>query len=89
MGPSSKSDYMDMPFPRHIDLKKKVQFQKSMYSGFHAVDLLEDTYLRFRPYACDKPALGKLRDECLQLLARTIEEEGPSATSVYEPRNLP
>ncbi len=84
VGPSSKSDYVDMPFPRHINLKAKVRFQKSIYSGFHAVDLLEDTYLRFRPYACDQPAIGRLREERLRVLEHTIEKDGPNIETLVQ-----
>lgn len=84
VGPSSKSDYVDVPFPRHIDLKARIRFQKNIYSGFHAVDLLEDTYLRFRPYACDKPALGRLREARLRVLEHIIEKDGPKIETLLQ-----
>jgi activator of 2-hydroxyglutaryl-CoA dehydratase/predicted nucleotide-binding protein (sugar kinase/HSP70/actin superfamily) len=84
VGPSSKSDYVDMPFPQHINLKEKVRFQKSLYSGFHAVDLLEDTYLRFRPYARDKEAMARLREERLRILERIIEKDGPAIETLVQ-----
>ncbi|MFC1761329.1 acyl-CoA dehydratase activase-related protein [Planctomycetota bacterium] len=76
MGPTSKTDYTDLPFPKHVGVADKVHFQKILFRGIRAVDLLEDICLRFRPYACNKQAMNALKAERLAVLEKVIEAGG-------------
>lgn len=76
VGPSSKTDYIDMPFPKHVGLSGKMAFQRILFRGVKACDLLEDTFLRFRPYASDKSQMDQLRQDRLASLERVLERGG-------------
>jgi activator of 2-hydroxyglutaryl-CoA dehydratase/predicted nucleotide-binding protein (sugar kinase/HSP70/actin superfamily) len=76
VGPSSKSDYIDMPFPEDVGLSGKMAFQRVLFRAVKACDLLEDTFLRFRPYAADKAQVDQLRRDCLSSLEKVLEEGG-------------
>jgi len=75
-GPSSKSDYMDVPFPKRMGLAAKMAFQRLLFRGILAVDLLEDCVLRFRPYARDKASIVSIRQASLDRLETIIENGG-------------
>ncbi len=75
-GPSTKSDYMDVPFPKRMGLSDKMAFQRLLFRGILAADLLEDCVLRFRPYARDKADIGRVHQSCLEALERIIEGGG-------------
>ncbi|MEJ2647559.1 MAG: acyl-CoA dehydratase activase-related protein [Sedimentisphaerales bacterium] len=72
-GPSSETDYCDIPFPRKLSFSQKAKMQQMLYKGIRCSDLLEDIYLRYNPYAVDKEQLAKLRQERLSVLERIIE----------------
>jgi predicted nucleotide-binding protein (sugar kinase/HSP70/actin superfamily) len=73
VGPSSESDYVDVPFPSRIGAVDKVRFQQVLFRGIQAADLLEDAFLRFRPYALDREAIGRLKQGCLDELVKIVE----------------
>jgi len=75
-GPSSKSDYMDVPFPKRMGLSDKMAFQKLLFRGIRAADLLEDCVLRFRPYAKDKADAARVHQGSLDALETIIEDGG-------------
>ena len=75
-GPSSKSDYMDVPFPKRMGLSGKMAFQRLLFRGILAVDLLDDCVLRFRPYVTDKASVADVRQRSLDRLEKTIENGG-------------
>ena len=73
LGPSSETDYVDVPFPSRIGFAEKIRFQQVLFKGIQAADLLEDTFLRFRPYAVDKEAMGRLKQQRLDDLVKVVE----------------
>jgi predicted nucleotide-binding protein (sugar kinase/HSP70/actin superfamily) len=73
VGPSAESDYVDVPFPSRVGLTDKIRFQQVLFRGIQAADLLEDTFLRFRPYALDKEAMSRLKQQRLDDLVRVVE----------------
>ncbi|UCG57511.1 MAG: hypothetical protein JSU70_21925 [Phycisphaerales bacterium] len=74
VGPSAEADYIDIPLPEHLSLSARVKMQKMLFCGLNASDLLEDVSLRFRPYAADKDAFQRLRQDRLRELERVVEE---------------
>jgi len=72
-GPSSETDYQDIPFPRKLSSSDKTKMQQMLFKGIKASDLLEDITLRFRPYAEDKKQLEEIRKERLSELEKTVE----------------
>jgi activator of 2-hydroxyglutaryl-CoA dehydratase/predicted nucleotide-binding protein (sugar kinase/HSP70/actin superfamily) len=72
-GPSSETDYCDIPFPGKLSLAQKAKMQQMLFKGIKASDLLEDIYLRFNPYVKDKEQLAKLRQDRLSILERVVE----------------
>ena len=81
-GPSSESDYNDIPFPGKLSVSDKTRMQRMLYKGIKASDLLEDIFLRFGPYAADKEALGVLRKERLNELEKVVEAGAETADLV-------
>ncbi len=79
VGPSSESDYADVPFPPRVGRSEQVRFQKVLFRGIHAADLLEDAFLRFRPYARDREAITELKQQRLEELVRVVEGGAPLA----------
>ncbi|MBN1974058.1 MAG: hypothetical protein JW787_10500 [Sedimentisphaerales bacterium] len=73
-GPSSETDYCDIPFPRKLSVYQKAKMQQILFKGIKASDLLEDIYLRYNPYARDKEQLAKLRQDRLTALERIVEK---------------
>jgi len=73
LGPSSESDYVDIPFPRRMGLADRIRFQQVLFRGIYAVDLLEDAYLRFRPYAIDRTEVDRVRSQQLDQLIQIVE----------------
>jgi len=78
-GPSSETDYFDIPFPGHLTVKDKAKMQAMLFKGIQAVDLLEDITLRFRPYAEDKNHLEKIKKQCLDELVKIVERGADTA----------
>ncbi|NIO20856.1 MAG: hypothetical protein GTN76_08990, partial [Candidatus Aenigmarchaeota archaeon] len=72
-GPSSETDYLDIPFPGKLSSLGKTKMQQMLFKGIKASDLLEDITLRFRPYAEDKKQLDELKKERLSELERIVE----------------
>jgi predicted nucleotide-binding protein (sugar kinase/HSP70/actin superfamily) len=73
-GPSSETDYLDIPFPGKLSVSDKTRMQRMLFKGIKATDLLEDIFLRFNPYAEDKEALAQLKQERLDELERIVEK---------------
>jgi len=72
-GPSSETDYLDIPFPKKLSLRDKTRMQQMLFKGIKASDLLEDVFLRFNPYAEDKEAIAELKQQRLSELEGIVE----------------
>jgi activator of 2-hydroxyglutaryl-CoA dehydratase/predicted nucleotide-binding protein (sugar kinase/HSP70/actin superfamily) len=72
-GPSSETDYNDIPFPGKLSVSDKARMQRMLFKGIMASDLLEDIFLRFNPYAEDKEAMAELKQERLSELEKIVE----------------
>jgi predicted nucleotide-binding protein (sugar kinase/HSP70/actin superfamily) len=72
-GPSSETDYLDIPFPRKLSASDKMRMQRMLFKGIKGSDLLEDIFLRFHPYAEDKKAMAELRQKQLRELETVVE----------------
>jgi len=73
-GPSSETDYFDIPLPQKFGSSEKTRVQQILFKGINASDLLEDITLRFRPYAEDKEKINRLKKERLIELERVVEK---------------
>ena len=73
-GPSSETDYLDIPFPRKLGVSDKMRMQRMLFKGIKASDLLEDIFLRFYPYAEDRKLMEKLKKERLSVLEKIVEK---------------
>jgi activator of 2-hydroxyglutaryl-CoA dehydratase/predicted nucleotide-binding protein (sugar kinase/HSP70/actin superfamily) len=78
-GPSSETDYFDIPVPENVGASNKLTVQKVLFKGINASDLLEDITLRFRPYAEDKQQINDLKKERLLVLGEVIENGAETA----------
>jgi len=96
-GPSSETDYQDIPFPKKLSSSNKTKMQQMLFKGIKASDLLEDIFLRFNPYAEDKKQIEKLRKERLSRLEEVVEngaetsdliEWGKETVSLFKAINL-
>jgi activator of 2-hydroxyglutaryl-CoA dehydratase/predicted nucleotide-binding protein (sugar kinase/HSP70/actin superfamily) len=76
VGPSSETDYLDIPMPAGLGAMDKIKMQQVLFKGIHAADLLEDTLRRFRPYAVDRKAADALKRKQLEGLGRVIAAGG-------------
>ena len=72
-GPSSETDYLDIPFPKKLSVSDKTRMQQMLFKGIKASDMLEDIFLRFNPYAEDKESMAKLKQDRLSELERIVE----------------
>jgi len=81
-GPSSETDYFDIPLPGKAGKSNKLKIQKILFKGINASDILEDITLRFRPYAEDKQKVNDLKKERLLILGEIIENGADSADLV-------
>ncbi len=72
-GPSSETDYFDIPLPQKLSSSEKMRMQKMLFKGIKGSDMLEDIYLRFRPYARDKEQILELRTARLRELEKVVE----------------
>jgi len=72
-GPSSETDYFDIPLPQKLTSSEKMRMQKMLFKGIKGSDMLEDIYLRFRPYARDKKQILELRTARLRELEKVVE----------------
>ncbi len=96
-GPSSETDYFDIPLPEKVGASNKLKVQQVLFKGINASDLLEDITLRFRPYADDKQQITDLKKERLLVLGEVIEngaetadliEWGKETVSLFKESNL-
>lgn len=78
VGPSSETDYIDVPTPRGVTGADKVKLQQILFKGLHAADLLEDVLRRFRPYAQDKDGADALKKERLNALCEIVSDGAAS-----------
>jgi len=74
MGPSSETDYIDVPLPSDCSSADKIRMQKILFKAIKASDLLEDTFLRFYPYALDKTYIERLKKDRLNVLSKAVEK---------------
>ena len=72
-GPSSETDYLDIPFPKKLSVSDTTKMQQMLFKGIKASDMLEDIFLRFNPYAEDKELMAKLKQDRLSELERIVE----------------
>jgi len=72
-GPSSETDYLDIPFPKKLSVSDKTRMQQMLFKGIKASDMLEDIFLRFNPYTEDKESMAKLKQDRLSELERVVE----------------
>jgi len=79
LGPSSETDYIDVPLPSGCSSADKIKLQKILFKAIKASDLLEDTFLRFYPYAQDKKQVEKLKKDRLGELERVVEKGAVTA----------
>jgi activator of 2-hydroxyglutaryl-CoA dehydratase/predicted nucleotide-binding protein (sugar kinase/HSP70/actin superfamily) len=73
VGPSSETDYIDIPLPPDASSSAKMKMQQSLFKAILAADLLDDILRRFRPYARDKIAVERLKEERLRELEGIAE----------------
>jgi predicted nucleotide-binding protein (sugar kinase/HSP70/actin superfamily) len=78
-GPSSETDYFDIPVPEKVGASNQLEIQKVLFKGINASDLLEDITLRYRPYAEDKQQINDLKKERLRVLGEVIENGAGTA----------
>ena len=82
-GPSSETDYFDIPVPEKVGASNKLEIQKVLFKGINASDLLEDITLRYRPYAEDKQQINDLKKERLRVLGE-VAENGAGTADIIE-----
>jgi predicted nucleotide-binding protein (sugar kinase/HSP70/actin superfamily) len=73
VGPSSVTDYLDIPLPESLGMRHKIQMQQILFKGINAADLLEDILRRFRPYVEDKGQADALKRSRLEALSGVVE----------------
>jgi len=73
-GPSSETDYSDIPLPKGFASSDKQKMQRMLFKGINASDLLGDILLRFRPYAEDKEQVRALLAERLESLEAVVQK---------------
>ncbi len=76
VGPSSETDYIDIPLPGGLRPSARIKMQQILFKGINAADLLEDVLRRFRPYAEDKPAMDAVKAARLEALGRIVASGG-------------
>ncbi|MBN2183428.1 MAG: hypothetical protein JW715_16070, partial [Sedimentisphaerales bacterium] len=81
-GPSSETDYSDIPLPKGFSSSDKQKMQQMLFKGINASDLLGDIILRFRPYAADKNQVKTLYAECLKELEDVVQNGAITAELV-------
>lgn len=82
VGPSSETDYFDIPFPKGSGSSDKIKMQKMLFKGIKASDLLEDILLRFRPYTENKKVIEKLKKDRLSELEKIVEKGAETSALV-------
>ena len=81
-GPSSETDYQDIPFPGKLSSSDKTRMQQMLFKGIKGSDLLEDITLRFRPYAEDRRQAEEIKAERLSALERVVESGTETAEMI-------
>jgi len=81
-GPSSETDYLDIPFPKKLSVSDKTRMQQMLFKGIKASDLLEDIFLRYNPYVEDKKLIRELKNERLCALERVVENGAETSALV-------
>ncbi len=76
VGPSSETDYIDIPLPSRLGVADRIKMQQLLFKGINAADLLEDILRRFRPYAEDKAGMDALKQTRLEALAQLVAAGG-------------
>lgn len=74
VGPSSKTDYVDIPLPEGVRPSARVKMQQILFKGVNSSDLLEDILRRFRPYVEDKDEADALQEERLEALCAVVAD---------------
>ncbi len=74
VGPSSKTDYVDIPLPKGLRPSDRVKMQQILFKGVNSSDLLEDILRRYRPYAADKAEADALKQERLEALIPVVAD---------------
>lgn len=82
VGPSSETDYIDIPLPESLRPSDRMKMQQILFKGINASDLLEDVLRRFRPYAEDKAEADALKKERLEAAAALVAAGGDTAALV-------
>ncbi len=82
-GPSSESDYTDIPFPKRFASSDKKKMQRMLFKGINSSDLLGDIILRFRPYVEDKNEVRKVMAERLSGLEAVVQN-GAKTTDLVQ-----
>ncbi|HNY78285.1 MAG: acyl-CoA dehydratase activase-related protein [Sedimentisphaerales bacterium] len=72
VGPSSETDYIDIPLPEDLRPSDRMKMQQILFKGINASDLLEDILRRFRPYAADKAEADALKKERLEAVSAIV-----------------
>ncbi len=72
VGPSSETDYIDIPLPEGLGSSDRMKMQQILFKGINASDLLEDTLRRFRPYVLDKAEAEALKKERLEAVSAIV-----------------
>jgi len=72
-GPSSETDYTDIPFPKGFASSDKQRVQRMLFKGIYSSDLLGDILLRFRPYVENKKEIKKLMENRLRELEIVVQ----------------
>ena len=72
VGPSSKTDYVDIPLPEGLRPSDRMKMQQILFKGINSSDLLEDIFRRFRPYVEDKDEAEALKKERLETLIAVV-----------------
>ncbi len=83
VGPSSETDYIDVPTPAGLGALDKIKMQQVLFKGIHAADLLEDVYRRFRPYVVDRNVADALKQRQLEQLGQVVAEGGRTSDLVH------
>ncbi|MDI6448907.1 acyl-CoA dehydratase activase-related protein [Anaerobaca lacustris] len=82
VGPSSETDYIDIPLPQGLRPSDRMKMQQILFKGINASDLLEDVLRRFRPYVEDKAEADALKTERLEAAGALVGAGADTAALV-------
>ncbi|MEW6079685.1 MAG: hypothetical protein AB1724_17905 [Thermodesulfobacteriota bacterium] len=77
-GPTTETNYTDL-LGEGYSLREKMRFYRLVMKAVLASDLLDDIVLRYRPYAGDRAAANRLKEQCLDELVAVLEAGGDMA----------